>query len=76
MMMTLPISDGCRLKGPMSIQRFEPLIASPAAKTMASEPSSPPQSAHAQRASRSRLTRVATIIATTPTATKRICRSR
>ena len=76
MMMTLPNSDGCRLKGPTSIQRCEPRVASPAAKTMASEPSSPAQRAHAQRATWSRLTRVATIIATTPTATKRICRSR
>ena len=48
--MIFPNSDGWRLNGPTSIQRCEPRVASPAAKTTASAPSRPAQSAHAQRA--------------------------
>ena len=48
--MIFPNSDGWRLNGPMSIQRCEPRVASPAAKTTASAPSRPAHSAHAQRA--------------------------
>ena len=75
-MMILPASEGWRLKGPISIHRLDPLTALPSTNTIASAPSRPPHSAQAQRARRSRLTRVATIISTTPIATKRIWRSR
>ena len=71
---TLPISEGWRLKGPMSIQRLEPLTAVPTTNTTASDPSRPPHRPQAQRASLSRLRRVATIISTVPTVMKRICR--